>query len=156
MSAVQREAMALVEAQRWAALAVVDAGSPAVSMVAYAVDADRTALLFFVSHLARHTGVLLESGRAGLAISAPDDGRSDPQTLPRLSLGCRVEALARDDAAFAGAAALYVRRFPEAAGRFELGDFVLIRLIPEEVRYVGGFARAASFSWDQLRSAAPD
>jgi putative heme iron utilization protein len=154
MSAVQREAMALVEAQRWAALAVVEGGAPAVSMVAYAVDADREGLVIFVSHLARHTGLLLESGRAGLAITVPDDGRDDPQTLARISLGCRAEAAERGSPAFARAAAQYVLRFPDALPRFELGDFVLIRLLPDEVRYVGGFARAASFTWAQLRAAA--
>jgi putative heme iron utilization protein len=152
MSAVQREAMALVEAQRWAALAVSEADGPSASMVAYALDVDRASLVIFVSHLARHTQVLIDTGRAAVVIAAPDTGDGDPQQLPRASLRCRVDVPDRGGPVFAQAGARYVQRFPQALPRFELADFVLIRLVPEEVRYVGGFARAATFTWEQLRA----
>ena len=37
MSAIQREVIELVQQQRWAALATLHEGEPAVAMVAYAV-----------------------------------------------------------------------------------------------------------------------
>jgi hypothetical protein len=33
---------------------------------------------------------------------------------------------------------------------------VLLRVVPTEVRYVGGFARAARFSWSDVRAALKD
>jgi hypothetical protein len=54
------------------------------------------------------------------------------------------------DERFLAAAEAYVARFPEAQMRFELGDFLLFRFTPEVVRYVGGFARAARFSWADI------
>ena len=121
MSAIQREALALVETQRWAALAVSEADGPSASMVAYAIDADRAALVIFVSRLARHTQVLLETGRAALVVSAADTGEGDPQLLPRVSLRCAVDVPETGSPAFAQAGAHYVRRFPDALPRFELG-----------------------------------
>ena len=35
----------------------------------------------------------------------------------------------------------------------ELEDFVLFRFTPTTVRYVGGFARAATLRWDEIREA---
>ena len=38
--------------------------------------------------------------------------------------------------------------------RFQLGDFVLMRITINSARYVGGFARAATFSAEQLQDTA--
>jgi putative heme iron utilization protein len=58
--------------------------------------------------------------------------------------------LHRRDQDYLGAAEAYVERFPDAQMRFELGDFLLVRFTPEDARYVGGFARAARFSWEDI------
>jgi len=153
MSAITREAAALVRAQRWAALATLDAGRPLASMVAYALDDENAGLLFFLSQLAQHTRNLLESPDVSLAITEPDTQDGDPQRLQRVTLAGRVEVVRRGTEAFDPAAQRYVDRFPDALPRFELGDFLLFRLVPEEARYVGGFARAARFTWEDVRAA---
>ena len=51
---------------------------------------------------------------------------------------------------YLAAAEAYIERFPDAQMRFELGDFLLFRFTPAEARYVGGFARAARFSWQDI------
>ena len=38
--------------------------------------------------------------------------------------------------------------------RFEFGDFLLLRLIPIRIRFIGGFARAYTLDYDGLRAAA--
>ena len=50
--------------------------------------------------------------------------------------------------------ALYLSRFPDAEMRFGLADFHLFRLVPAEIRYVGGFARAFSMTPAELAEAA--
>ena len=154
MSAIQREVVALVTAQRWAAVGSIHDGQPLVSMIAYATEPGLDGLLIFISQMAAHTRALLEDPRCSLAITAPDTGEGDPQLLQRVTLNGTAMAIARDDVAFQEAAERYVARFPDAAMRFQLGDFVLMRIVFDSARYVGGFARASTFTGDQLRSTA--
>ena len=150
MSAIAREAVALIRTQRWAALATWNSGEPLASMVGYAIDPSGTALLFHVSQLAQHTRNVLEHPRCSLAISEQDTSDGDPQRLQRVSLTGTALVLHRRDQDYLGAAEAYVERFPDAQMRFELGDFLLVRFTPEDARYVGGFARAARFSWEDI------
>jgi putative heme iron utilization protein len=153
MSAITREAAALIRAQRWAALATLDEGQPLASMVAYAFDEKEGVLLFFLSQLAQHTRNMLASPQVSLAISEPDEGEEDPQRLQRVTLAGTVETVARNADTFHALAQTYVDRFPDALPRFELGDFHLFRFTPIDARYVGGFARASRFTWEQVREA---
>jgi hypothetical protein len=154
MSAIQRDVVTLVQQQRWAALATVGDEAPLASMVAYAVEPELGGLLFFLSQLAAHTRHLLAHPQTSLAVTAPDTGDGDPQLLPRVSLQGRAVPVARDGERFAMAGALYVQRFPDSLPRFELGDFLLFRFEIDDARYVGGFARASTFTGDQLHATA--
>jgi hypothetical protein len=156
-TALEKEVARLVAAQRWAALASLEAegaGAPLASMVAYAAGPALSHLLFFVSGLAAHTRNLLADPRASLTVGEPDHGEGDPQTLPRVSLSGRAAPIDRDDPGFAGEWGRYVARFPDAAPRLALADFVLFRFVLDDIRYVGGFARAARLSAAELQDAA--
>lgn len=154
VNAVRLDIARLVLKQRWGALATLDSGAPLASMVAYAPEPDLSGLLLFLSGLSVHTQNLLADPRASLAVSEPDSGTGDPQTLPRVSLQGAAAVIARESAGFGPAWARYVERFPDAAPRLDLGDFQLFRLTPAEARYVGGFARATRLSGEDLREAA--
>jgi hypothetical protein len=153
-SSVQLDIARLVLSQRWAAVATVADGAPLASMVAYAVEPGLEGMLLFLSQLSAHTRHLLADGRASIAVTQPDTGEGDPQLLPRVSLQGTVTPIARDEEAFATAGARYVQKFPDAMMRFQLPDFVLFRFVPDEGRYVGGFARATTVSGEDLRAAA--
>lgn len=155
MSAIQREVVSLIQEQRWGALATVDEGAPLASMVAYAVEPG-LGLLFLLSQLSAHTRHLMASPRTSLAVTRPDVGEGDPQLLPRVSLQGTVSIVDRTAEDFALTAARYVKRFPDSLQRFQLGDFHLFRFVIEDARYVGGFARASSFTGDQLRATATE
>lgn len=144
------EAARLVAAQRWAALATSHEGRAAGSMVAYALEPGLRSLLMFLSTLSSHTRDLLADPRCSLVVTAPDPGEGDPQTLPRVSLEGAAHEVARHDPRFPDAWALYVGRFPDAAPRIALIDFLLMRFVPERAGYVGGFARAAAYTAEQL------
>jgi putative heme iron utilization protein len=150
LSAISREAATLIRAQRWAALATSDSGEPLASMVAYAIEPSGAALLFHVSQLAQHTRNLLEHSRCSLVISEQDTSEGDPQRLQRITVAGTASVLHRNDEDYLGAAEAYIERFPDAQMRFELGDFLLFRFMPDDARYVGGFARAARFSWRDI------
>lgn len=152
-SETAREVARLIAGQRWGTLATLDGGAPLASMVAYAIEPGMSGLLFFLSGLSAHTRNLLEDPRASLAVGEPDHGGGDPQLLPRVSLQGRALPIERDDPAFEAAWSRYVQRFPDAAPRLELADFVLFDFRFDDVRYVGGFARAARLSGEEIAEA---
>jgi len=138
--------------QRWAALSTLDdEGRPAVSFVAYVPEADFSGILIHVSRLAAHTRHLLARPQAALGISTPDDGRDDPQLLVRANIQGTVSPIARGTPDYEAARAHYLVKLPQAAQLFGFEDFVLLRLCPDEVRYVGGFAKAHTLSGESLR-----
>jgi putative heme iron utilization protein len=141
----------LLRGQRQAALGALRAGAPFVSMVAYAAEPDFGGFLLHLSLLAPHTRHLLADARASLLICEPDDGRDDVQTLARITLIGAATPLA--EAAQAAARELYLARLPAAAPLFDFPDFALFRLVPDEARYIGGFARAFSLTIEHLRQA---
>jgi putative heme iron utilization protein len=153
---VKQEELAIVAGllrdQRQAALGALRVGAPFVSMVAYAAEPDFGGFLLHLSLLAPHTRHLLADARASLLICEPDDGRDDVQTLARITLIGAAAPLA--EAAQAAARELYLARLPAAAPLFDFPDFALFRLVPDEARYIGGFARAFSLTAEHLRQAA--
>lgn len=146
--------MHLIRSQRWAALATLSEEGPLASMVAYVPEPGFGGFLLHLSRLAAHTRNLLHDARASLVITQADSGEGDPQTLARVSIQGRVTALSRDSKEFATARTAYVHRLPESEPLFGFGDFMLFRLQPAEVRYVGGFARAYTVSGGQLQKMA--
>ena len=131
------EARAVFRQSRSAALATLSArheSAPFLSHVLQVLDA-RACPVMLLSDLAEHTRNLAADPRVSLMAHAP---HADPQQAPRVTLMGRIEALGRDDAL----AARMLRYLPAAAVQMSLGDFRFYRLVPEQVRLVGGFARA--------------
>lgn len=150
----QRNLANLLRGQRWAALATLaDDGAPLASMVAYVPEEDFGGFLLHLSRLASHTRNLLADPRASLAVSEPDTGQGDPQTLARVTVQGTVVHLPRDTAEYAAGRDVYLRRLPDAGRLFEFPDFMLFRLVPSGARLVGGFARAYSLDAARLRAA---
>jgi heme iron utilization protein len=153
---VGRALLKLIHEQRWASLATLGRGGPQASMVAYVAEPDLGGVLMHLSRLASHTRNLLADPRAALAISEPDQGVGDPQTLARISIQGTAIALEPHTRDFERARALYIDRLPYAEERFGFGDFTVWRLVPVTARYVGGFARAYSLGADALRACAAE
>lgn len=134
--------------QRSVALATVAAdGSPNVGMVAFAIEPGGAALLLHLSTLAAHTRQLLADPRVAVLLTAPDSPDvADVQTLARLSITGSAQVITETDATYAERRAAYVRRFPAAEMRFGFADFVLVRVVVDQARFVGGFAQARTIA----------
>jgi putative heme iron utilization protein len=115
------------------------------------VDEDG-ALLLHLSRLAKHTLNLLADGRVSLALSEMDDGRSDPQTLARITLDGSVVLVERDSTDYQAGRECYLARLPDAAMLFDFADFSLFRLTPQSGRYVEGFGSTHRLTAERLRS----
>lgn len=135
--------------QRWACLGTLDEGKPFVSWVAYVIDADGS-LLLHLSRLAKHTRNLAGEGTMALAISERDDGRSDPQTLARITLEGAVAVVERGSADYLSGKERYLARLPDAEMLFGFEDFSLFRFTPQAARYVEGFGSTHRLNGERL------
>ena len=144
----------LIRGRRWAALATQGPEGPEASWVAYVPEADFSGFLLHLSTLATHTRNLLAHPRAGLAISEPERDGEDPQTLARVMIQGRVALVPKESTDYPEMARHYQKALPASTPRFEFGDFLLLRLTPVRIRFVGGFARAYTLDNIALRVAA--
>jgi len=142
----------LIRDQRWACLATLDNGVPYASYVAYVPDENLGGFLIHISRLAPHTQNLLTNARATLAITEPDKGYGDPQTLARVSIQGSAIELIRDSSDYQQARSRYTDRLPDSKQLFTFSDFILFRFLPSHARFVAGFARTWNLSPEQLCS----
>jgi heme iron utilization protein len=120
-------------------------------MVAFAIAPDGSALVLHLSTLAAHTRHLLAEPRVSLLLSEPDQPDvDDVQTLARLTIYGQAQLLTPDDAVYADCRSAYLRRFAAAEMRFGFADFVLVRVVVDQARFVGGFAQARTLAQSQL------
>lgn len=130
-----------LQAQPVAALATLHGSDPAVSMTPVAWLPDGVAVLH-VSQLATHTADLQRHAAVALLVTAPAELADTPLALPRLSLQGQAALCPHEAEGHAQARAAYLARFPEAEPMFGFGDFSLVRITPDQLRFVAGFGRA--------------
>lgn len=123
-------------------------------MVACLPDADSATFWLRLSRLAWHTQDLAQDPRAALSLCETDDGRTDPQTLARVTIRAEASVLAVDDPRFPRLRELWLERFPASAVTFELADFSFWRLAPRDARFVAGLGRTYNLSAAELARAA--
>jgi putative heme iron utilization protein len=141
---------ALLQQQRVAALGTLRDEIPYVSYVAIVPSPDGSCFYLHASRLAYHTQDFLKDARVSLMIAGTDDGRSDPQTLPRITMQGTVQPIRPSDDGYDSVRTLYLRRFPDAAFNFELGDFSLYAITPQRARYVAGFGKTFNLTAQDL------
>ena len=134
---------ALLRDHRQAVLATLDGqGHPHTAMVAYVPETDFTGLLLHLSDLSAHKGYLRSDSRVSLLVFQPDNGLTEILQHQRLSLACAAKLVPKGGEAFARARDTYLGRFPQHRMMFDLGDFDLVRLVPEHGLLNAGFGRA--------------
>ena len=105
----------------------------------------------FVSELAAHTQHLLDNKKVSWMLIA--DEQDTRQLFARQRFTCvgRVEAITRNEAEFADRLTQMQERFGEIIDLLKgLGDFHLLKLIPERATYVRGFGQAYALSGEGL------
>jgi putative heme iron utilization protein len=129
------QARQLLRAHRYGALCTLSKkfdGHPFGSITPYLVDHDGS-LLILISTLAEHTKNILHDPRVSLITHNQENAHI--QTQGRITvLG---SAILADNREIAGKR--YLRYFPEAQTYFSMHDFSFYRIVPQEIRYIGGF-----------------
>jgi putative heme iron utilization protein len=129
------EARQLLRAHRYGALCTLSKkfnGHPFGSITPYLVDHDGS-ILMLISTLAEHSKNILADPRVSLITHSQDN--------PHIQAQGRVTVLG--EAQFVAerepAGRRYLRYFPEAQTYFAMHDFSFYRIVPQAVRYIGGF-----------------
>ena len=130
-----RQARQLLRAHRYGALSTLSHkfnGHPFASITPYFTDLDGS-LLILISGLAEHTKNIQHDAR----ISLITHDQHDPQIQTQGRVTVVGEAAKVDDRALT--AQRYLRYFPEAARYLAMEDFQFYRIVPQAIRFIGGF-----------------
>ena len=133
--ATARAARQLLRAHRYGALSTLSKkfdGYPFGSITPYLVDHDGS-LLILISTLAEHTKNIQHDPRVSLITHNQEDPHI--QTQGRITVvGTASLVKEREQAGHR-----YLRYFPEAQTYFAMHDFSFYRIVPQALRYIGGF-----------------
>jgi putative heme iron utilization protein len=143
----------LLRTQEVAALGTLHQGQPYVSMVPFALRPGGTDFIIHVSQLAAHTKDMLAHPRVSLLVIAPPTPEVMAQELARITVQGAALQLARDTSEYVAANAAYLARFPQSELMFGFSDFSLFKIVPDSIRFVGGFAQATTISPETLADA---
>lgn len=109
-------------------------GHPFGSITPYLVDHDGS-LLILISTLAEHTKNILHDPRVSLITHNQNDAHIQAQG--RVTMVGTAHMIEDKNSV----AIRYLRYFPEAAGYFEMHDFSFYRIVPQTLRFIGGFGK---------------
>ncbi len=130
-----RDARQLLRAHRYGALSTLSKkfdGHPFGSITPYLVDHDGS-LLILISALAEHTKNIQHDPRVSLITHNQEDAHI--QTQGRITVvGTASQVAEREQAG-----RRYLRYFPEAQTYYDMPDFEFYRIVPQALRYIGGF-----------------
>ena len=146
----------LLQRQEVGALGTLRNGEPFVSMVPYALLPDGSVVVH-VSRLATHTRDMEEHPGVSLMVLAERAAGVPAQALARATLQGEALPCPPEHAGHGEARQAYLERFPDSEFLFGFADFLLFRIVPRAVRFVGGFAQAWSLTgaqYAQLMSSA--
>jgi putative heme iron utilization protein len=136
----------LLRTQQVAALGTLHQGQPYVSMVPFALRPGSMDFIIHVSQLAAHTKDMLAHPQVSLLVIAPPTPEVMAQELARITVQGEGVQLAAGTAGHAAAKTAYLARFPQSEMMFGFSDFSLFAIVPESIRFVGGFAQASTIS----------
>ncbi|MBI1284301.1 MAG: hypothetical protein GC183_08190 [Thiobacillus sp.] len=136
----------LLHTQQVAALGTLHQGQPYVSMVPFARRPGGTDFIIHVSQLAAHTKDMQTHPSVSLLVMALSTPEVMAQETARITVQGEALQLARDTSEYAAARAAYLARFPQSEPMFGFADFWLFAIVPEAIRFVGGFAQATTIS----------
>jgi putative heme iron utilization protein len=150
-SSSEKKLFYLLTNVRLAALATMRDEDPRASMVTFVPAQDFSAFYIHVSRLAQHTVDMQKNKQIGLLIVEPDDGRTDPQTLARLSIRGTAVFMENGEPGYAPAKIRYIERFPTSEPLFNFTDFGLWRIKPKGARFVAGLGKAFNLTLETLQ-----
>ena len=145
-------ARALLGAARFAALAVIDpaTGTPALSRIAFGLDADLVPQTL-ISSLSAHHAALLATPACALMVGEPGP-RGDPLTHPRLMLQAVAQFVDRNADTHLAQRDHWLTGHPKSRLYVDFVDFSFVRFDVTSAFLNGGFGKAFRLSPQDLRA----
>ena len=134
----------ILRTQQIAALGTLHDGSPFVSMVPFAILRTGIGFVIHVSQLSAHTMDMLASPAVSLLVVASPSSDTPVQAMARVTIQGQAAQCTESSEDHAKAKAAYLAKFPETAELFTFADFSLFVIRPTSIRFIGGFAQAAT------------
>jgi len=125
-------------------------GYPSGSVVATVPDKDGNPLFLF-SSMSSHTTDLLEDPKCSLTVASKEFKGSADGRVNLLGTATKLP-----EEYIPGAKEAYLQKHPNAAIWVDFGDFTWFRMEVENIRFVGGFARAGNVKASDYRATSPD
>lgn len=141
----------LLTRQRVGTLAVLIDEKPFTGLLPFVSLPDFSAVVIQASNLAKHTAGLAEGAPFSYLIHLPDDPKSDPLQLARVTLSGEVQKLPKAQLAYETAKNLYLEKFPFSVTIFPMPDFNLYALTIQQCRFIAGFGAIYSLSPEKLK-----
>ncbi|MDX2273123.1 MAG: pyridoxamine 5'-phosphate oxidase family protein [Cyanobacteriota bacterium] len=142
----------LITSESVASLAVLQEGSPLVTLVPYVVLWDPLRIYLLISDLSPHTAALRTDDRCSLLIHEPPQ-MGDPRSnhaLARTTLQGRASFLVRREAVDLGVEALYRQKYEIADMILGLADFHFCQITPTTGTFIQGFGKAFQLQGSNL------
>lgn len=136
LNTVGREARQLLRSLHLGVLSTLSkklGGAPFGSITPYVVDHTGCPVIL-ISTIAEHTKNIEADGRVSLLVHEQKD---DAQANARLTVVGQASRMEDQDSI----KARYLNFFPNARGYFDTHDFFFYRIVPEHVRFIGGFGK---------------
>jgi heme iron utilization protein len=112
-------------------------GYPFGSITPYCAD-NQSRPVIYISTIAQHTRNILADSRVSLTVVENNPDSDDVQSRGRLTYVADARPIGKEDA---DARQRYFRYFPSSRQYDQTHDFGLFRLVPQRVRFIGGFGQ---------------
>ena len=119
-------------------------------MVPFAMLPGGSGFVIHVSQLSAHTKDMLSSAQVSLLVVAPQSPEIPAQAVARVTIQGDAMQYHESVPGYAEAKLAYLSRFPQSSDMFNFSDFSLFVIRPRSIRFIGGFAQAATITPEVL------
>lgn len=113
--------------------------APGLALVPYAIDCLGGCLVLLVSGVAAHARQMQAHSEVSLLVAQGETGQQIMHVHERVSIIGEAKMPFPGSAAWGTARHAYLRRFPDAAGMTQLGDFRIVCIQAQQARHISGF-----------------
>lgn len=126
--------------------------APGLALVPYAIDSLGGCLVLLVSAVAAHARQMQAHSEVSLLVAQGEAGQQIMHVHERVAIVGEAKTPVPGSAAWGTARHAYLRRFPDAAGMTQLGDFRIVCIAAQQARHITGFGAARIVDQAELKA----
>lgn len=126
--------------------------APGLALVPYAIDGLGGCLVLLVNAVAAHARQMQAHGEVSLLVAQGETGQQIMHVHERVSIVGQAKTPVPGSSAWGTARHAYLRRFPDAAGMAQLGDFRIVCIAALQARHISGFGAVRVVDQTELQA----